>query len=422
MFSCENQPWLLRLDKSELGARRGDDCTELFLSRYLAPYVSLPEHVQLPSHFAEQLFQEALSSGRIPEFRKVDWSDKTNNFQVGQIVKDARVWKTNKNESSWSVEIKPKAGYRAISPLIDPQRRIKFQCPRLRDSKYNPWDLFSGDLKRIQHAIRELIKCPRNNFKMWNATWDANDFSSVVPMVSSVLFQEPCLQKVLEMQMLDVIDGDGAILLFEHLVNLCQRQDQVAMDLIDSDWRVDDPALLKGSPIHIENVTPALKSLCKKIQMFAQKLDEAWPSIPSSIDLDKEREEALELLHQLSREDSVFLLQNWLLSLCLCDISIFITFHCVSSDADIQEGSTCTIDRLQDVGVPGLLTVQSLDGNNQINATQFEYRISIIDFDRKPASKLKTRISKEIAFNGLTLNMLEQHSKPKQIRSNILCS
>lgn len=444
VFSCENQAWLLRLDKSDL-VRGGSslekslksDCAELFLGNYLEPYVSIPVRFELSTSFAERLLEEAIGCGRIPESRERDWSskctDETENLQqvVGQIVKDARTWHSElakETKKPLSVEIKPKAGYRSFSPFVDPQRRIKYQFPRFRllqkiresaesMSEYNPLDLFSGNFDGIENAIRELIKCPKNNLKVWkereSCDTNDNDFFgnrlSIVKMISTLLLKEPCLAKLLEIQRLDILDGDGGILLFEHLVDLCHGQENMATDLIDSSWtaaRDQGVSIIKGSPIHIARPSRALKSLYEKIELFSEELARAWPNVPSTTYLDRQRKEALEVLYELDQDDSVFLLQNWLLSLCLCDISIFITFSCVSHNEDILEcfSNSCTVERLQEVGVPGLLTVQSSDGSSVGNGdVQFEYCINIIDFDRKPASKLKTRLSKEIGFNGLNI-------------------
>lgn len=38
-------------------------------------------------------------------------------------------------------------------------------------SAYNPLDLFSGDLLRMQQALRDLIACPQNNFRLFIGAW-----------------------------------------------------------------------------------------------------------------------------------------------------------------------------------------------------------------------------------------------------------
>ena len=38
-------------------------------------------------------------------------------------------------------------------------------------SAYNPLDLFSGDLLRMQQALRDLIACPQNNFRLFVGAW-----------------------------------------------------------------------------------------------------------------------------------------------------------------------------------------------------------------------------------------------------------
>ncbi|GAX13745.1 inositol-pentakisphosphate 2-kinase [Fistulifera solaris] len=267
IFSSSSSTWLLRIDKADLvkGGQGNKGCTDVeFLSNFLAPYVSKPTYLNLPPCFAKKLLQEALACGRIPASRKKDWSssDKDNKKSkqlptIAQFVRDARLWHSDPSQNTlFSVEIKPKAGYRCFSPLVDPGRRIKYQVPRfclmqqLRGScsKYNPLDLFSGNIDRMEIAVQELFQCPQNNLRVWrgreafDAKGDAVSFLKV--MTTRVLYEEPCLSKLLELQRLDILDGDGAVLLYEHLIQLCEGQEHVAMELIDSSWKLAVVSLL----------------------------------------------------------------------------------------------------------------------------------------------------------------------------------
>jgi inositol-pentakisphosphate 2-kinase len=437
IFSSSSSAWLLRIDKADLIQRgqQNKGCTDIeFLSKYLAPYVSKPMYLDLPPCFANKLLQEALACGRIPESRKKDWSssDKDNKESkilpvIAQLVKDARLWHSDPSQdvdTSFSVEIKPKAGYRCCSPLVDQGRRIKYQVPHYRlmqqlrgsFSKYNPLDLFSGNINRMEMAVQELFQCPQNNLRVWKGreAYDVKgDAVSLLKLMTTrVLSEEPCLSKLLELQRLDILDGDGAVLLYEHLIQLCEGQEHVAMELIDSSWSLAqerNTSVLPESPIDMAHPSSALKLFYEKIRMFSQELDRAWPNVPPSTFFDTQRKEALDLLHQLDRNASVFLLQNWLLSLCLCDVSIFVTFSCRSDFAEPWSilPTSCTVERIQEADVPGLLHIQlpgSNDSSSGCKDIPFEYSIHIIDFDRKPANKLRTRHLKEKALDGLKLN------------------
>jgi inositol-pentakisphosphate 2-kinase len=433
--------WLLRIDKSDLvrGIQKGNlGSTDVaILGSYLAPYISKPMYLDLPSRLAKKLLQEALACGRIPESRKKDWPssyrDNKESKQatvIAQFVRDARLWHSDPSQdvnTLFSVEIKPKGGYRCFTPLVHPGRRIKYQVPRFRlmqqlrgsCSKYNPLDLFSGDIDRMEIAIQELFQCPHNNLRVWRgreACVTTGDAVVGVPlltiMATRVLYEEPCLARLLEMQRLDILDGDGAVLLYEHLIQLCEGQEHVAMELIDSSWSVAherSTSILPESPIRLAHPSSALMLFGEKVRMFSQELERAWPNVPPNTYLDTQRKEALDLLYRLDRDDSVFLLQNWLLSLCLCDVSVFITFSCRSDCADPWSilPRSCTVERLQEAGVPGLLHIQLPDSHESSAGcvdVQFEYYIHIIDFDRKPASKLMTRHLKEMALDGLKPN------------------
>ena len=50
---------------------------------------------------------------------------------------------------------------------------------------------------------------------------------------------------------------------------------------------------------------------------------------------------SIEHINHLSKEGCIYLLQNWLLSLVLCDVSFFITFRMVSIDDDQEAVTTC---------------------------------------------------------------------------------
>jgi inositol-pentakisphosphate 2-kinase len=120
-----------------------------------------------------------------------------------------------------------------------------------QSSRYDPLDLFSGDLHRIRQAVQNLVTCPQNNLKVWlgdealigapparsspkwellgNDWWSRDDRYSpsatnvesfVVDMVASVLDGENLLSNLLPLQKLDIVDADGAILLYDRLVQL----------------------------------------------------------------------------------------------------------------------------------------------------------------------------------------------------------
>ena len=57
----------------------------------------------------------------------------------------------------------------------------------------------------------------------------------------------------------------------------------------------------------------------------------------SKNDMDSSHELCVQLVDQLSQEGCIYLLQNWLLSLAMCDVSFFVTFQCLSYDQSTTE-------------------------------------------------------------------------------------
>ena len=112
-------------------------------------------------------------------------------------------------------------------------------------SLYNPLDLFSYDITRIQSAIQYLLAYPQNNLKVlynsnhiygWNK-YNINDaftaFAqfigqdkghnsdlSVIQIISTILVNEELLSYICCLQSLDVLDVEGMGCIYEHLTSL----------------------------------------------------------------------------------------------------------------------------------------------------------------------------------------------------------
>ena len=449
------------------------------ISHCIGPYIDIPEIVELEWSFLQRLQDIALSGGQIPLSRQQDWklaSDGTAHdatIPVGMLLADYRslgLPKTVEGGSSSgrciSVEIKPKAGYTALSPLVHPFHRIKFLETRFQSlqklhrngrvskawtsssdsfdmSTYDPRDLFSGEMRKIRRALKSLVCCPQNNLRIWYGesmliglesdlktsnslcsetlremfNFEAVDggfreVGAVVgEIVASILSHESLLTELLKMQELDILDADGAILVYNRLVALCNGSEKEAESKLDSPpiptttLSEKSHEILEASPFVPPARSPNVASLCDEIDRFRQLLVCSLPSLPSTKELDKYRECALGFVDSLSAEECEYLLRNWLLSLAMCDVSVFITIQLGSPlpseprdirREDSQEKSLVAISK----GVssePGLLTWKGPDGEY----LRFGYNVKLIDCDGKPAKKLRTRREKEIAFRSL---------------------
>lgn len=405
------------------------------IHKRLGPFTDLPLVVPLMSEFLVELRDQSLASGRIPPGRVAKWTASASTVKVdgaasGQIMRDYRLWDAGTGGSSskvMSFDIKTKAGYRSFSPLVDPRRRTKFRVARyqlfqqrIREGKgiikgymkkngqpcagnYDPLDLYSGDSARAKRALEAIIECPHNNLCIWDGNkvyWDHSTVGDVsltsqewmIDALSVILAEETVLPSLLRLQKLDILDADGAILVYERLSQLG------GTNLLDMNPPTVDgmketvPALMEGSPIRPPNERPHLDEYCELVQSFTRDLDRALPGLPSQDTLDEARRKGLHLVSRFSVEECVYLLQNWLLSLDAVDVSVITSFR--FSEHRQTGAGTPTILRLQKGESPGVLGWSDTE-------TTVEYRIKIIDYDRKPSQKLQKRSVKEDLWNGI---------------------
>jgi inositol-pentakisphosphate 2-kinase len=471
-----------RPEKCLVRANLGGNPTHYFrniISTCIGPYIDIPEIVELEWSFLQRLQHIALSDGQVPLSRQQDWNLASNGtahdstIPMGMLVADYRrlglpktVEGGSSSERCISVEIKPKAGYTAVSPLVHPLHRIKFLETRFQllqklhrngrvskawtsssdsfdMSTYDPRDLFSGDMRKIRRAINSLLCCPQNNLRIWHGESmliglgsdqkSSNSLCSetlremfnfetvaggcrklgavVGEIVVSILSHENLLTELLKLQEFDILDADGAILVYNRLVALNNGSEKEVESNLDSpptrptSLSEKPHAIFRASPFVPPPRSSNFARLCDEIDRFRQLLVYSLPSLPSVEELDKYRECALRFVDMLSAEECEYLLRNWLLSLAMCDVSLFITIQLASPlsseprdirSEDSKEQPLVAISK----GVssePGLLTWKVPDGES----LRFAYNVKLIDCDGKPAKKLRTRSEKEIAFRSL---------------------
>lgn len=373
------------------------------------------------------------------------------------------------------IEVKPKAGYLSRSPLVHPNHRVKLTKSRfallqelhqqghvekgwaktasgIKRSSYEPLDLFSKDRMRMYHAIESLVESPQNNLKVWYdnqaatklATFGSNatervqedvasypnsrlderhakhNFGSLIAdLLVPVLAHETLLGKLQSLQQLDILDVDGAILVSDRLVELCGGSEQEAETII-SDWleRAGDQRevhpLLSASPFHIPSKNSTLLRLCQTIEEFRELLSGFDLLLPQAAALDKFYSEARDLVSNLSREECAVLLSSWLLSLAMCDVSIFVTFEQLPRLGKETFQSGVTAGQAEESKSFIAASVDKGSGivstNENGTMSRFEYRVRLIDCDQKPPKKLWGRKQKEAAFAELRMEERENNS------------
>lgn len=439
------------------------------VARRLAPYADLPDKVSLGWDFVRDLRNQAMSGGLIPQRRRRDWlasgdtSPRRASPAVGLLLRDYRFAASESpdgDQKCFCLEIKPKAGYRAFSALVDPGRRDKYKYSKYRllqkacsagaiargwmtvsgqtdQSLYEPLDLFSGDRTRIRRSFSRLMEQPQNNLKIWlgerlllglpQAQDAASSLAGLVDLVpvstsvqatekeiSSALVElatavvtqeEEFLNKLLQLQKLDILDEDGAIIIYERLVSLCGGSHDTAQRLLDSMPQTAGPgnqphALLAASPIRAPRESTNLCSLCDVIEGFSKTLAASLPTLPDELQMQAARQQALQIVDSLSIEECQFLLQNWLLSVAMCDISFFVTFQPTTSEDSVDpagDGPLIEFGRYrfrycrpQSQQAPGVIALCS-DHSTGAHDAVFCYELKIIDYEKKTSTKLRAR-------------------------------
>ena len=362
-----------------------------------------------------------------------------------------------------SVEIKPKAGYISCSPLVDPRRRIKLAQTKYwihqqlmakgrlkkgwgslkKDDKnesvassYNPLDLFSLEKIRIQHALRCLLEHPQNNLRVWydgkiligHDTEELGDSQvmsilqrvfphttasgtiglqdAIVETVSEILMKEPLLSRLHIGQTLDFIDTDGAILIWKHLVQLCNGDLNKAEKLIDqyqgNVQSIDDHVTGDTNTNRAGGV--GLRALRDRIVSFREEMEiirNDEKGLPDAKWLDEAYTETSELIGHLNKEESVQVLAAWLLSLSMCDLSFFVTLRPALTPTTTSGLRTETSSNMQTEDSLGCLTVSQGGGAPPFINYFYMYSIKVVDCDMKPSRKLRNREEAETVMDGL---------------------
>ncbi len=307
-------------------------------------------------------------------------------------------------------------------------------------SNYSPLDLFSGNASQIQTALKDLSNHMQNNFRVFcNGTQVfgedispleeegmeiidtlAGQFGSsafrnhgedkrtdlilldfICSIVSKILHQENLLGNLLSMQLLDVIDGDGAIRVYDRLVNLCDGSNSKAEELLDKGMLcVEETSIeqLKKHQLRENGLTNSPFKLpnCSVLHQMIEEMDSFQSH--STNEMDSSHELCVQLVNQLSREGCIYLLQNWLLSLAMCDVSFFVTFQCLSDEQFTKE-------ECQSIESGGIMHCNDAEEGNSLHRRSrkvIHYEVKVVDCDAKPAKKLRSRTKVEDVFRVIT--------------------
>jgi len=356
---------------------------------------------------------------KVPPRRLRQWQNYRSWSQFGYLQRNAH------RPDRIVLEIKPKCGFIPTSPLVHPSRRMKFHCHRfglyqelmsrglikkgwqqsdckLHKSDYSPVFMFSGESEKIFTSLKALMKQPQNNFRVWNSEgvcvlgdgvitdqsqveiilrkiMRENNFESIweqLAFVSSkVLVREPLLQRLLNLQKLDVLDIDGILEVYDRFLSICG-----SCDFAENKLMFTKDCFKKSDENH---VVP--KPSCKYLDSLLQKVEESHKHhlhlSNNSEMLNLARSSCLEAISKLSESACVWLLQGWLISLSLCDASIMLS---LGSFINGEERLQSSFD----------------DGSVYLDGVECAvYTLNLIDCDPKPSLKLRGRRAKEDIFS-----------------------
>ena len=336
-------------------------------------------------------------------------------------------------------------------------------------SNYSPLDLFSKNHTRMQNALQDLSQNMQNNFRVWcngrqifgeyentsdedcqqilndilsSSLYGSDDDSSsaessmqtsdpsstlldvITKTVSRVLSRESLLSNMVAMQELDVIDGDGAVLVYERLVHLCDGSNAEAEKALDEavltardgfTIGTQRPPAPTGRAVdYLFASSPYEAPQCKVLDQLLDEIVQFHIHLHSGLQEDgsikpdegvmnASHAKCIEYVNELSKEGCIYLLQNWLLSLALCDVSFFVTFRYLLGKEQIAaeakfERQTC------DHGGIALCSMQSEDDAassvfTRKSSLSVHYEVKIVDCDPKPAKKLRNRSKAESKFS-----------------------
>lgn len=287
----------------------------------------------------------------------------------------------------------------------------------------------------------------------------------LLQLTTAVLCAENHLMnQLLRLQRLDILDADGAVLIYQKLVELLGGSHTEAQQCIDQyaepqgNSTISSSGLgkaLQWSPLDVPKEAarcPAFVALCQELDRFALVLKKSQEgSGHNNNDRDanpmiaEHKASHLFCRQQIAAMESkaacVYLLQNWLLSLLFCDVSFFVTLQnllpnsiwSLNSETPLAaslpsdntaanphstNNASTRVHRQQTQDGPGVIVLQmhqgqsssegaqtgfQIDGEAEIATTHlFQYEIKAIDCDRKPSKKLQNRRKKEQLFRLLS--------------------
>ena len=247
---------------------------------------------------------------------------------------------------------------------------------------------------RIKKAMSALLANPQNNLMIWDnhslvlgnevrKLPDA-DAQSVLSAVSLILHEENVLSQLLRLQLLDVIDCDGAVMIYNHLLDICDGNESQVREMLEN---FPDNVDMDGGSGCLA-ASPFLRPISVALDSFLEEVETTAPDTSTEEEKDASYARSQSWLSKFSALECIFLLQNWLLSIAMSDVSILIAL--APTDVAHYVGYRGAQWEFNDH-----YRGQDHLGRLESGRGQWVYTLKVVDCDNKPISTIRKRSIKD---------------------------
>jgi hypothetical protein len=391
-----------------------------------------------------------------------------------------------------TVELKVKCGLKASSPFIPFHRRVKLTMSRYQliqhtkdaqathpssggptwgkyigHSNYMPEDLCSGDLPRLRRSLQSLLHNPQNNLRVsvdgkHRYGWDEVELSSLydalrsvesgtvssqgtgaegeaqaqemLDAVAQILTKECVLQRLQALQDLDVLDVEGAALVYARVVNLCgdcrdaanrYLETSMLQPPVSMDTNGQRPPLPNTYSAECDDSCSSdISQRLRELRISESTPDKQWTAY---------RARATELIQRATLEECAHLLQLFMIALIARDASVVLALKRVATTYSTPDFVAQTLAHCGIVRVPK----QGAESNTQCSDSMtincgteadtaagdvcYAYTVGVIDLGLKALDKLWQKDLEEDAIcQNAILSDVQAPARSNSSQSNRL--
>lgn len=406
-----------------------------------------------------------------------------NFFKVPKPAADWLEGNMNGTNNTLSFEIKVKSGSNCISPFNKLSRRLKlkysryemmqiFRCKgkspppafQYSFSEYNPENLCSQQIEKVYRSLNVLFHSQSKNMTIFNngnrESWPEKEIAQhftrifhsflslenerideipfVISILSKILVENTVLQELRYMQKLDILDSEGAAVIFSRLTQILSSEAAARMAILE---RVEDekfgreviPHLLQFARVEICSAgAEAVNSSGSSSSSSDEKAPSAVVMMRALFDLavnaDMSEEQivirsdaAFALVDSLDASLCVDLLVIWIMAIIAKDAGVIVSIERLVGDSSLLVEGNLSVDQEPDGWANCYsLTVPSNDCPGALlpkikGLPSFAYSIGVVDIGMKPLSKIHKRYFEEENLVATTGKWLQANGPPTRV-------